>query len=131
MDVSKTKASFTNAEGTFVPDNLHAGDFPIRTRKVTIALGAGQNLVRGAVLGKITASGKYILSLSAAADGSQIPAAILAEDTNAVAADQEAVAYISGDFNENALTIGAAHTIASIKDTLRDANIYLHKPVSA
>lgn len=125
-DIAKTRASFGN-EGTYTPDSLHAGDFPIRTRKVTII--TGQNLVRGAVLGKITASSKYNLSASAAADGSQTPTAILAEDVDATTADKEAVAYISGDFNATALTLGAGHTVASITEGLRDQNIYLHTPI--
>ena len=59
-------------EGTYAPDKLIAGNAHLLVgRKVTII--SGQNLVRGAVLGKITASGKYNLSLSAAADGSQTP----------------------------------------------------------
>jgi hypothetical protein len=37
--------------------------------------GAGV-LPRGALLGKITASGKYVLSLAAANDGSQVPDAV-------------------------------------------------------
>lgn len=129
MDIAKTRASFNGSEGAYTPDSLHAGDFPIRTRKVTII--TGQNLVRGAVLGKITASGKFNLSASAAADGSQVPFAVLAEDVDATAADKEAVAYVSGDFNSTALTLGAGHTVASITDGLRDANIYLATPVDA
>jgi hypothetical protein len=49
---------------------LAPGANPV-SRKITIALGAAH--VKGEVLGKITASGKYIKSLSAAADGSQTP----------------------------------------------------------
>lgn len=127
-NIATTRASF-GTEGTYTPDSLHAGDFPIRTRKVTII--TGQNVVRGAVLGRITASGKYNLSLSAAGDGSQTPIAILAEDVDATAADKEAVVYISGDFNSTALTLGTAHTVASITEGLRDLNIYLHTPIDA
>lgn len=126
--MSDQKATFA-VEGTYTPDRLHAGDFPIRTRNVTII--SGQNLVRGTVLGKITASGKYNKSLSAAVDGSQTPIAILAEDIDASGGDKTGVIYISGDFNQDALTIGTAHTIASITDGLRDLSIYLHNPVSA
>jgi hypothetical protein len=114
---------------SYTPDRLHAGDFPIRTLDVTIA--SGQNLVRGALLGKITASGKYVLSLAAAADGSQTPVAILAEDVDATGGDKSGIVYISGDFNENAITYGTGHTADSVRAGLRDLNIYLHKPVSA
>jgi hypothetical protein len=114
---------------TYTPDKLFAGDFDVETSAGTLI--AGQNLVRGAVLGKITASGKFNLSLSAAADGSQTPFAILAADCNAAAADQVCSIYLSGTFNQSALTIGAAHTAATIKDGLRDKGIYLKTTVVA
>src|SRR5690348_9056987 len=97
----------------FVPDRLLAGDADdLVTRKVTLV--AGQTLVRGAVLGIITASGKYTLSASAAADGSQAPDSILAQDCDATAADAECLIYERGTFNEGAVTLGAGHTVASI-----------------
>lgn len=115
-------ASFTST--AYTPDKLVAGNAHLLVAR-NITLLSGQNLVRGAVLGKITASGKYILSLSAAADGSQTPDLILAENCDASAADAVAVAYSRGDFNENALTIGTAHTVASIREGLRAKGIAL------
>ena len=53
--------------------------------EVTIA--AGADLKVGAVLGKVTASGKYILRAPAAVDGSQVAAAVLLQDADAAAAD--------------------------------------------
>lgn len=117
-----TAEGFTN-QGSYTPDNLIAGEYPRVARVVTIASGA--NLTQGALLGKITASGKFKLSASAATDGSEVPDAILAEAANATAADVQAVVYFSGEFNESALSLGAGHTLASIKAGLRDRNIYL------
>lgn len=113
---------FTN-QGSYTPDNLIAGEYPRVARVVTIASGA--NLAQGALLGKITASGKFKLSASAATDGSEVPDAILAEAANAIAADVQVVVYFSGEFNESALSLGAGHTLASVKAGLRDRNIYL------
>lgn len=127
-NIATTRAGFS-ADGTYVPDALIAGDFPLRTEKVTIV--SGQNLQRGALLGKITSGGKYNLSLSAASDGSQTPVAILAEDVDASGGDKDGIVYISGDFNQDAITFGASHTAASVKAGLRDLGIYLHAPVSA
>lgn len=111
------------AAGTYNPDNLIGGDAVAAvTESIVVDTGV---LVRGSVLGKITASGKYVLSASAAADGSQTPVAILAEDVDATSADVTTVAYLSGEFNGTALTLGAGHTLAGIKDGLRDLNIYL------
>lgn len=120
------RASFST-EGTSVVDNLHAGDFPIRGRKVILVAGTYK---RGHLLGQITTGGKYNVSLAAASDGSQVPRAVCAEDL-VLAADGEAMVYISGDFNQNAMTFGTGHTADTTREGLRDLNIYLHKPVVA
>lgn len=125
---AQTQAVFSQ-EGVFTPDSLHAGDFPIRTRKLTLV--SGQNLTRGALLGIITASGKATLALSASADGSETPNCILAEDTDASAGDKDCIVYISGDFNSNAMTFGAGITADSAREGLRDLNIYLTSAVTA
>lgn len=114
-------ASFSSTSLT--PDRLIAGaQVGVITRKITLL--SGQNLVRGAVLGKNGAA-KYLLSLSAAGDGSQTPDLILAEDCDASGGDKEALAYEAGVFNVNALTIGTAHTAASIQEGLRAKGIHL------
>jgi len=116
-------ASFQSQDFPF--DKLFAGHLPPLSKGITLL--AGQNLTRGAVLGKITASGKYTLSAAAAGDGSEVPDAILAEDCDATAGDRAAVAYTRGDFNEAALTFGAGHTAASTREGLRDKGLYLVK----
>ncbi|MFQ5460603.1 MAG: head decoration protein [Anaerolineae bacterium] len=124
MDVNP---SFTSTP--YTPDRLIAGDLKLVTDTVTVA--AGQNLLRGALLGRVTGSGEYVLSLAAAADGSQTPVAILVADTDASAGALTAGVYLSGEFNENAVTFGTGHTAAGVKDALRDLNIYLKSPVPA
>lgn len=109
---------------TFTPDKLLASDYPAVTDIVTIDTGA---LVRGTVLGKITATGKYVICNSANADGSQNPAAVLAEDADATAADVQAAVYLSGSFNQAALVFGGADTADTHRAALRDLNIYLKK----
>jgi len=99
------------------PDNLLAGDFPIRTETVTIK--SGQNLPRGAVLGEITVEEKYIHSLVAANDGSEVPDVILVEACDATGGDKKAEVYISGDFSANHLEYGAGHDAASVRKALR------------
>jgi hypothetical protein len=113
---------------SITPDNLIAGSNQnIITRSVTIV--SGQNVVRGTVLGIITASGKYTTSLSALTNGAQTPKAIAVEDTNATGGDKTAPVYIAGEFNENEIILGTGHTIASVKEGLRDNGIFLKPSV--
>jgi hypothetical protein len=107
---------------TFAPDNLVISH-PL-SRVVTILANAGA-LTSGTVLGRITASGKYINSLSAASDGSQTPDVILAEDIANSGSDQTASVYFAGVFNESGLVLGSAHTVASIREGLRLKGIHL------
>jgi Bacteriophage lambda head decoration protein D len=115
---------------TYTPDNLIAGETSLVSDAVTVASSAA--LTRGAVLGKITASGKLILSASAAVDGSQTPYAVLAEDCDASSGDVTNVAvYIKGELNENALSFGAGHDATTVKAPLRDIGIYIKTSVGA
>ena len=114
-------ASFSSA--TFNLDGLLIGEHPVTSRPITLL--SGENRARGAVLGKITATGKYQLSASAAVDGSQVPDAILAEATDASGGDVATAAYFTGGFDESKLVLGSAHTVASIKEGLRTKGIHL------
>ena len=55
---------------------------------------SGQNLAAGAVIAKITASGKYTSYSTAGADGSQNAAGVLYAPVNASAADAPGVAIV-------------------------------------
>lgn len=115
---------------SYTPDRLIAGSTDnLIARQITLI--SGQNLTRGTVLGKITASSKYNKSLSAAGDGSQTPDAILAEDCDASGGDKLTIAYFAGQFNENSLVLGTAHTVASIKEGLRGKGIHLISATAA
>ncbi|MBK8909246.1 MAG: head decoration protein [Rhodospirillales bacterium] len=54
----------------------------------TVTLKSGTNFALGAVLGKLTADGKYTLSPASGADGSETAVAVLLEAVDATAADQ-------------------------------------------
>lgn len=111
-------------------DKLIAGPAELLLdRKVTIA--SGQVLARGAVVGKVTADGKYKLSASAAGDGSEVPDGVIVEAVDASGGDAEGLIYIRGDFAESALTLGTGHTVDSIREGLRDKGIHLIKTQGA
>lgn len=85
---------------TVLNELLTAGEFIAteangsRSREtVTIAAAAGA-MVDGTVLGKITASGKYVAYAAGAADGTEVAAGILIGNVADTAADQNAVAIV-------------------------------------
>jgi len=132
------------------PKFLHAGDFPVITRNITIK--AGQDLPYGAVVGRVTADGKYVLcsktSTAAATpnapnpqpvavnDGSQEPQGILTENVDASKADQQAVIYITGQFNTNYMSAGEGYEASNVLtteicDKLRSLSIFTEAGVKA
>jgi hypothetical protein len=121
-------AAYTSQSGT-TPDQLLVGEQPVLSRNITLI--SGQNVTRGTILGKITASGKYTTSLSASSDGSQTPDCIAAHDCDASSADAVTVAYFTGGFNELRVTLGTGHTLAAIREGLRAKGIHLLKVIPA
>lgn len=108
---------------TYTPDQLMAGDFPVIKEAVVIAV--GQALLRGAVLGKVTAGGEYLLSASAAVDGSQTPVVILDEDVDTTAGALPAPVLLAGEVSGDELTLGAGHTLAGVKAALRPLSLFV------
>ncbi|MGE4268234.1 MAG: head decoration protein [Deferribacterales bacterium] len=108
---------------TFEDVQLISGRFPYHSHVVTVE--SGQNLSRGAVLGKVTASGKYKLSASAATDGSQTAVVILAEDVDATSADTDAIVLITASVVADALIYGEGHTQETVWESLAANSIYI------
>jgi hypothetical protein len=79
--------------GEYQPQDLIAGHFDLQSE--TIVLESGQNLKRGTLLGKKTATGKFVISAKLAdgdtevSDGSDVPYRVLAEDVDASTADMQ------------------------------------------
>lgn len=117
-------AGATAPQASPVEHELFAGSTDlIVTNKGVLA--SGQNLKRGALLGKVAADGKYKLSVKAATDGSQKPCAVLVHDHDASAADTEVTFYTRGNFNVSAMTLGTGHTTDSVRDELHALGIVL------
>lgn len=94
-------------------------------------IAGGQQLLRGAVLGQVTATGKLLLAASAAGDGSNSPMAILCEDLDTTVnanADIPFHVLVHGRVNPEALVFGAGTTEANSKAAMRDAGIYYVHP---
>lgn len=116
---------------TFIPDQLLSGPLQVISDTVTILTGSAATYKRGTVLGVITASGKYTLSVATATDGSQVPQAILADDVNATAADTLAGVYLMAEINKNRITFDPSWTLATLKPALRPFGIFLRDSVQA
>jgi hypothetical protein len=101
---------------SYTPGDMIVGDFPLLTAVVTIASGA--DLTRGAVLGRVTANGKYQLAADGS-DGSEAPAAILATAAAAASADAQATVYLTGQFDASKLTFGTDQTAATLNAAMR------------
>lgn len=112
----------------FGNDILVAGNAHLLVAR-SITVKSGEDLQRGAVIGK-DGDGKYLLSASGAADGSEVPDLILAQDVDATGGDAPAIAYSRGDFSESALILGTGHDLDSIREGLRAKGIIL-TPVQA
>jgi hypothetical protein len=112
------------AYAMFDPTALFAGDKVPRHRVAPISGAAA--LKRGTLLGRITATDKYIPSVRTASDGSQNPVAVLAGDTDTTAADVNAPAYFEGEFAGEVMVIDASWTIAQVQAALRIALLPLY-----
>ncbi|MEM1345895.1 MAG: head decoration protein [Pseudomonadota bacterium] len=104
---------------TYDPNQITVGNYPRYGTAVTV--GGGAALAAGAVLGRITATGVYVLSTDSAADGSQTPSAILGEAVDASGGDVQGLAYFSGVFDQALLTYGGAYTAATVSTAFRAA----------
>ncbi len=93
----------------------------VTTRKVTIQ--ASRVLPAGALLGKVTVSQKHVLSVANANDGSQVPDMVLGQAADASGGDVEALAYETATVIGSALTLGAGHTLDSVRQALRGKRI--------
>lgn len=89
-------ASYGNA-GSTQHEELFAGSGEVRTMPVVFASGA--DIAKHSVVGRVTASGKFVLCDLTAVDGSQTPVGIAAESAGAATADANGSIYVSGDFN--------------------------------
>jgi hypothetical protein len=101
-------------------EDVYAGEFlisegngAISRDSIVIVSGAGV-LEAGAVLGKVTASGKYIAYDNAATNGSEVAAAVLFSKVDATSADTDGVAITrSAEVKSDLLVYGSAQNGAA------------------
>lgn len=112
------------------PDGVIIGQGKVGTAFVgainfTIADGATDFVAGDGFSVTIATGTKYVKSVAAATDGSHIPRGVLVDDCDATAADVSCLVYDRGDFADIALTLGAGHTLASIRSGLKAQGILI------
>jgi predicted nicotinamide N-methyase len=110
--------------GTFTPDNLIAGGFPVQTKSVQLKHGV--NYARGAVLQVSSTAGIYE---KVTTDASAIYILLEDRDLSAATAAQPGVVAMTGEFNKPALSLGAGATLAGVAAALEAKNIVLRDTV--
>lgn len=113
---SYTKTSITNFRTALAVRNY-------TTSPVTIS--SGQNLVRGDVVGVVTASGKAIKSVPGAGDGSEVPMGIIHTDADATGGDLVVEVVSSGEVDFQSLAT-TTWTEANLRLALQDRGIILY-----
>lgn len=87
-------------------------------KPITIASGAGV-VKRGTVLGEVTVSNKFLPSLAASSDGSEVARCMLIDkEIDATAADVKCQAFFVGSYNYSDLVFAGTPTPAEIKTHL-------------
>jgi hypothetical protein len=81
------------------------------------------------VLGVVTASGGYQLSVKTATDGSEVPSAILVDDVDATAGDVLGGVYLMGEFNGHRIIIDNSWTVETVAQALRPSSIFIRDVV--
>ena len=120
-------------QGAVVPENLFAGMEPRKLTKAGVIrkLGTAGTLKRGTLLAKSSGSagdGKLVIFGTSAASNETLTAdCILAEDIDVgTANDENALVFIQGNFNEDALILKAGASLTEDdRDALRIRNIIL------
>lgn len=117
---------------SYSPDRLIAGDGQgLVTREVVLTESQSQGaLLRGAVLGTADDS-DYARVHQTGSYGAATASAILAQDADPSGGDVNAIVYVSGEFNEDSLTLGGTVTLAQVQLALQNRSIHLKAPVSA
>lgn len=102
-----------------INDDLIAGNKPEIATNAGVLI-TGQNIVRGTVVGRITATGLLTECDSAATDGSQLPLGILAHDVDATASDKQCQFYVAGVFRKSVIVWHASFATDIARDAAFD-----------
>lgn len=92
--------------------------------RVTVLAGVAA-CVQGEVMGRVTATNKWIKSIDTAVDGSQVPRGLMVSASATSGADRLASVWVFGRFNALGITYGGTWTAATIRAALFDQKLFL------
>lgn len=96
--------NYGQSTSSFAHDALVAGSGQDQVTQSATLVSGTVALTRGALLGQITATGKYTVYAGGAGDGSEDASAILADTTDASGGDKVTTIYLAGEFNEKVVS---------------------------
>lgn len=129
---SATTFDVINPNGVQLAEGFALGAYVDAEIAFTITAGGTAFVAGDTIAIPIAAgSGSYKLATAAATDGSQNPVALLIDDTDASGGDVLGGIYQMGEFNGNAVTLGAGITLAAATAALEANNIYLKTSLTA
>jgi hypothetical protein len=129
---SPTVFSVTDPEGAVLPAATVGTPYANTEINFTITAGGTAFAIGDSfTLSPARSTGNFILSVKTASDGSQVPAAILADTVDATAGPALVGAYFMGEFNAGAVTFDPSWTIQDIGVALQARAIHLKGAVTA
>ena len=129
--ISPTNFSVTSPEGVAQPPatvgTAYAGqvDFTITAGSTPFAVGDSF------VVSRNQSAGNFVLCVKTATDGSQAPAAILADSADATGGPTQVGAFFTGEYNSNAVSFDGSWTLQDIAAALVLRNLHLKSAVLA
>ncbi|MFL1405381.1 head decoration protein [Marinobacter sp. M1N3S26] len=110
---------------SYQPDSLIIGGLADFGRGT---LASGQDLTRGAILGRVTASGELTLSVETATDGSEEPVGALCHDTDASGGAEGCQFARGGWLNEHVVNFDASWTVDTLNAAFDGTPLSIVKP---
>ncbi len=102
----------SSSSEAYNPDMFIMGEVQTNTG----ILATGQNLLKYSILGRVSATGKFVECDNTVNDGSEFPVAILIYEIDASAADKNCQIYIAGQFNPALINWPASFDTQAKKD---------------
>lgn len=99
-----------NEDGSYTPPQLFAGDGAVRT--LSGSFSTGQTLAANTVIARVKATGALVIWAPAASDGTEKAIGITCEAISTSGGAASHPYYISGDYNDAALTWPGSVTAA-------------------